>query len=38
MDETTLKMVLIGTAVAAFIVISLLLMTGAFNPVPPAQF
>jgi hypothetical protein len=38
MDETTLKVVLIGTAVAAFIVISLLLMTGAFNPVPPAQF
>ena len=38
MDETTLKLVLLGTAVAAFIVISLLLMTGAFNPVPPAQF
>jgi hypothetical protein len=38
MDETTLKLVLIGTAVAAFIGISILLMTGAFNPVPPGQF
>jgi hypothetical protein len=37
MGAANLKLVLIGAAVAAFIVISILLMTGAFNPVTPGE-
>lgn len=38
MEATTLRLMLVGAAVAAFIVISLLLMTGAFNPVTPGEY
>jgi hypothetical protein len=38
MEATTLRILLLGVAAAAFIVISLLLMTGAFNPVTPGEF
>lgn len=38
MQPNTLRVALVGAAVAAFLVIGLLLMTGAFNPVTPAEF